>query len=158
MFAVCLTGELAGTGWDDDDDDEKGQSNWSRNLASLGKYTSRQEPGGGEATHAQPGGGGGEATRAQPGEGGGARLLMLSPHRWNVLFFSLALVVLTSLAGYTMAPAPLQMGTLLWATSGTALCSAAANTINQVGGTILHHRAVCKDRSGRLFLPVNMFT
>ena len=43
-----------------------------------------------------------------------------------------ALVVLTALLGYSMAPAPLEWTTLTWAMMGTTLCSAAANTGNQV--------------------------
>lgn len=43
-----------------------------------------------------------------------------------------ALVVLTALLGYSMAPAPLEWSTLTWAMLGTTLCSAAANTGNQV--------------------------
>ena len=43
-----------------------------------------------------------------------------------------ALVVLTALLGYSMAPAPLEWTTLTWAMVGTTLCSAAANTGNQV--------------------------
>lgn len=47
------------------------------------------------------------------------------------LFFLLALVVLTSLGGYTMAPSAVDPVTLLWAVTGTALCSASANSFNQ---------------------------
>ena len=46
--------------------------------------------------------------------------------------FPLALVVLTALGGYTLAPAPIHMGALLWTLAGTGLCSAAANSFNQV--------------------------
>lgn len=42
-----------------------------------------------------------------------------------------ALVVLTSLGGYTMAPGAVDPATLLWAVAGTALCSASANSFNQ---------------------------
>ena len=42
-----------------------------------------------------------------------------------------ALVVLTSLGGYIMAPGVVNPGTLLWAMAGTALCSASANSFNQ---------------------------
>ena len=45
-------------------------------------------------------------------------------------------MVLTALAGYSMAPAPFDLSTLLWTTSGTALCSAAANSFNQVWGRV----------------------
>ena len=48
------------------------------------------------------------------------------------LFFSIALVVLTTLVGYAMAPAPTMPSVLLYSCVGTALCSAAANTFNQV--------------------------
>lgn len=44
---------------------------------------------------------------------------------------STGLVVLTSIAGYAMAPAPLDLTTLLCCSLGTGLVSAAANTINQ---------------------------
>lgn len=43
----------------------------------------------------------------------------------------LALVVLTALTGYAMAPGPIS-ATLLYGCLGTTLCSAAANTFNQV--------------------------
>ena len=43
-----------------------------------------------------------------------------------------ALVVLTTLAGYSMAPGSVGVATLLWTTAGTSLCSAAANSFNQV--------------------------
>ena len=46
-------------------------------------------------------------------------------------FFFSALVVLTSLGGYTMAPSAVDPATLLWAVTGTALCSASANSFNQ---------------------------
>ncbi|XP_054716345.1 protoheme IX farnesyltransferase, mitochondrial-like [Uloborus diversus] len=42
------------------------------------------------------------------------------------------LVVITTLAGYGMAPGPLDPATLLFMTMGTALTSAAANAINQI--------------------------
>ena len=42
------------------------------------------------------------------------------------------LVVLTAMGGYGMAPGPLDPSILLWTTAGTALCSAAANSFNQV--------------------------
>ncbi len=42
------------------------------------------------------------------------------------------LVVLTTLAGYSMAPVSINVSTLLWMTAGTSLCSGAANTFNQV--------------------------
>ena len=62
---------------------------------------------------------------------------------WFCSLFVLALVVLTALSGYTMAPAPIEVGTLLWATTGTWLCSAAANSFNQVRN--LHcHRFMCE--------------
>ncbi|TPX62932.1 hypothetical protein PhCBS80983_g00203 [Powellomyces hirtus] len=42
-----------------------------------------------------------------------------------------AFVVLTAMAGYAVAPGALSVSTLLWTTVGTALCSGAANAINQ---------------------------
>ena len=42
-----------------------------------------------------------------------------------------ALVVLTTMAGYALAPGATEVGTLLWTTAGTALCSASANSLNQ---------------------------
>ena len=45
-----------------------------------------------------------------------------------------ALVVLTTLVGYAMAPGSLSSTTLILGCLGTALCSASANTINQVSG------------------------
>ena len=50
--------------------------------------------------------------------------------RVTIPLFS-ALVVLTSLGGYTMAPGAVDPATLLWAVTGTALCSASANSFNQ---------------------------
>ena len=49
-----------------------------------------------------------------------------------MFFFSIALVVLTTLVGYAMAPCPTVPSVLLYSCMGTALCSAAANTFNQV--------------------------
>lgn len=43
----------------------------------------------------------------------------------------LALVVITSMAGYAMAPAPFDLTTFTLCALGTGLCSAAANAINQ---------------------------
>ncbi|KAJ2721048.1 Protoheme IX farnesyltransferase, mitochondrial [Coemansia sp. Benny D115] len=40
-------------------------------------------------------------------------------------------VVLTAMAGYAIAPGAAQVGTLLWTTLGTTLCSASANSFNQ---------------------------
>lgn len=45
--------------------------------------------------------------------------------------FSTALVVLTSMIGYAMAPAAFEPTTFLMCTVGTGLCSAAANAVNQ---------------------------
>ncbi|KAJ3213491.1 Protoheme IX farnesyltransferase, mitochondrial [Dinochytrium kinnereticum] len=42
-----------------------------------------------------------------------------------------ALVVLTTMAGYAMAPGATNLATLLWTTVGTGLCVSSANTINQ---------------------------
>ncbi|EDO48268.1 predicted protein [Nematostella vectensis] len=41
------------------------------------------------------------------------------------------MVVLTAMAGYALAPAPMYLDTFLWASLGTGLCSAAANSFNQ---------------------------
>lgn len=46
------------------------------------------------------------------------------------LFF-LALVVITSMAGYAMAPAPFDLSTFVMLSAGTALLSGSANSINQ---------------------------
>ncbi|XP_011270577.1 hypothetical protein CAOG_08915, partial [Capsaspora owczarzaki ATCC 30864] len=40
-------------------------------------------------------------------------------------------VVLTAMVGYAMAPGALSIPTLFWASAGTALCVACANTVNQ---------------------------
>ncbi|KAI9353341.1 UbiA prenyltransferase family-domain-containing protein [Zopfochytrium polystomum] len=42
-----------------------------------------------------------------------------------------ALVVLTTMTGYAMAPGATNLATLLWTTVGTGLCVTSANTINQ---------------------------
>ncbi|KAI9205510.1 UbiA prenyltransferase family-domain-containing protein [Polychytrium aggregatum] len=42
-----------------------------------------------------------------------------------------ALVVLTTMAGYAMAPGATDVATLLWTTVGTTLCVTSANSINQ---------------------------
>ena len=42
-----------------------------------------------------------------------------------------AFVVLTTMAGYAVAPGLLSLPTLLWTTAGTGLCVASANAINQ---------------------------
>jgi protoheme IX farnesyltransferase len=42
-----------------------------------------------------------------------------------------ALVILTTMSGYAVAPGATQVTTLLWTTVGTGLCVASANTINQ---------------------------
>jgi heme o synthase len=42
-----------------------------------------------------------------------------------------ALVVITSMAGYAMAPAPFELSTFLLCSAGTGLLSSAANSINQ---------------------------
>eukprot|EP00118_Oscarella_pearsei_P018025 m.182113 g.182113 ORF g.182113 m.182113 type:complete len:367 (+) comp39285_c0_seq28:51-1151(+) len=41
------------------------------------------------------------------------------------------LVVTTAMAGYAIAPGPLELSTLAWLSLGTGLCSASANAINQ---------------------------
>lgn len=46
-------------------------------------------------------------------------------------YLSIALVVITTMVGYAMAPAPFDPSTFLYCTVGTGLCSAAANAINQ---------------------------
>lgn len=43
----------------------------------------------------------------------------------------LALVVITTMVGYAMSPAPFDPTTFLYCTVGTGLCSAAANSVNQ---------------------------
>jgi len=55
-----------------------------------------------------------------------SQYLMLSKSRLTLL------VCLTAAAGYGMAPGPLSLSTCLLATVGTAMASAAANSINQV--------------------------
>ena len=40
--------------------------------------------------------------------------------------------MLTTMAGYAVAPGNLDPATLLWTSLGTALCVASANTFNQV--------------------------
>ena len=45
--------------------------------------------------------------------------------------FPTGLVVLTAIAGYAMAPAPLEVTTLVLSALGTGLVSGAANSINQ---------------------------
>lgn len=47
------------------------------------------------------------------------------------IIFTTGLVVLTSIAGYAMAPAPIDLTSLVCCSLGTGLVSAAANTINQ---------------------------
>ena len=49
----------------------------------------------------------------------------------NSLLFP-GLVVLTAMAGYAVAPGALDASTLLWSCTGIAMCSGAANSINQV--------------------------
>ena len=48
------------------------------------------------------------------------------------LLLYIALVVLTTLSGAVMAPVPIDATLLIWASVGTGLCSASANTFNQV--------------------------
>jgi len=55
-----------------------------------------------------------------------SQYLMLSKSRLTLL------VCLTASAGYGMAPGPLSLGTCALATTGTAMASAAANSINQI--------------------------
>ena len=45
--------------------------------------------------------------------------------------FPAGLVVLTAIAGYAMAPAPIEASSLLLSAIGTGLVSGAANSINQ---------------------------
>lgn len=47
------------------------------------------------------------------------------------IFQIIALVVITTMVGYAMAPAPFDPSTFLYCTVGTGLCSAAANAVNQ---------------------------
>ena len=53
------------------------------------------------------------------------------------LFTIIALVVLTTLSGAVMAPVPIDVSLLMWVSVGTGLCSASANTFNQVCDTNL---------------------
>lgn len=46
---------------------------------------------------------------------------------------STALVVITTMAGYGVAPDPFHVGTFLLCTVGTTFTSSAANAVNQVG-------------------------
>lgn len=48
-----------------------------------------------------------------------------------IRFHLLALVVITSMAGYAMAPAPFDLTTFIMCSAGTALLSGSANSINQ---------------------------
>ena len=48
------------------------------------------------------------------------------------LSLSVALVTLSAVMGYCVAPAPFQLSTLLCASLGTALCSASSLSLNQV--------------------------
>lgn len=43
----------------------------------------------------------------------------------------LALVVVTTMAGYAMAPAPFDLTTFVLCSAGTGMLSAAANSVNQ---------------------------
>lgn len=47
------------------------------------------------------------------------------------------LVVITTMAGYAVAPDPFHLGTFLLCTLGTALTSSSANAVNQVSILIL---------------------
>lgn len=49
----------------------------------------------------------------------------------NKMFFVLAMVVITSMAGYAMAPAPFELSAFIMCSVGTGLVSSAANSINQ---------------------------
>lgn len=40
--------------------------------------------------------------------------------------------MITAMAGYAVAPGALEASTLLWSCAGIALCSGAANSVNQV--------------------------
>lgn len=48
-----------------------------------------------------------------------------------MIFFSIALVVVTSMAGYAVAPAPFEWTTFAMCIAGTGLLSCAANAVNQ---------------------------
>lgn len=49
----------------------------------------------------------------------------------TVLFIFTALVVMTSMAGYALAPAPFELTTFALCALGTGLVSSAANSVNQ---------------------------
>lgn len=62
-----------------------------------------------------------------------------------------ALVVLTTLSGAVMAPVPFDLPLLFWTSLGTGLCSASANTINQVWYISDYHSViVCAESIGVL--------
>ena len=54
----------------------------------------------------------------------------------NHLLSILGLVVLTTMAGYSLAPGEFSAMTCALASVGTMLCSCSANTINQVRNTV----------------------
>lgn len=58
-------------------------------------------------------------------------LYIYSSFSYINMFEIIALVVITSMAGYAMAPAPFDVSTFVLCTLGTGLISAAANSINQ---------------------------
>lgn len=61
----------------------------------------------------------------------------------------IALVVLTTLSGAAMAPVPFDLPLLFWTSLGTGLCSASANTINQVWYISDYHSViVCAESIG----------
>ena len=57
---------------------------------------------------------------------------MFSTRLLTVRVFIPGLVVLTSMAGYALAPGPMVLSTFMLASLGTGLCSCSANSINQV--------------------------
>lgn len=59
------------------------------------------------------------------------RVLLLLKNQFNFPLHHTGLVVITSMAGYAMAPAPFVASTFVLCAIGTGLCSAAANSINQ---------------------------
>lgn len=58
-------------------------------------------------------------------------LTFLDVFKFQLLQTFLALVVITTMAGYAMAPAPFELSSFVLCSIGTGLCSAAANSINQ---------------------------
>jgi heme O synthase-like polyprenyltransferase len=57
----------------------------------------------------------------------------ISSLEYNIVCLFLALVVVTAMAGYGLAPGTFIPSSFMLCSLGTALTSAAANSINQVG-------------------------